>query len=162
MSLPKARVWPATDEAMQSRELVSTLAVPMKPFDQLVGGVIVLGQQLAGDIEGDGIRARAARSCRRGPARRVERRSQRHAPPRRSRDAAAGLPGDSVSPSAAPFEHSPPEIGRDASGSPAIAAPPRAVRRRRDDAAADAAVGAGGADGVRMCCAPSVTRRALK
>ena len=36
MSLPKARLWPATDEAMQSRELVSMLAVPMKPLISLL------------------------------------------------------------------------------------------------------------------------------
>jgi hypothetical protein len=36
VSLPKTRLWPATDEAMQSRELVSMLAVPMKPLISLL------------------------------------------------------------------------------------------------------------------------------
>ena len=36
VSVPKARRWPATDEAMQRRELVSTLAEPMKPFISLL------------------------------------------------------------------------------------------------------------------------------
>jgi hypothetical protein len=36
MSSPKARRWPATDEAMHSRELVSMLAEPMKPFISLL------------------------------------------------------------------------------------------------------------------------------
>ncbi len=33
---PKARLCPATDEAMQSRELVSILPEPMKPFISLL------------------------------------------------------------------------------------------------------------------------------
>ena len=36
VSEPKARRWPATDDAMHSRELVSTLAEPMKPFISLL------------------------------------------------------------------------------------------------------------------------------
>ena len=36
VSSPKARRWPATDEAMQSRELVSMLPVPMKPLISLL------------------------------------------------------------------------------------------------------------------------------
>ncbi len=36
VSAPKARLWPATDDAMQSRELVSMLAEPMKPFISLL------------------------------------------------------------------------------------------------------------------------------
>ena len=36
VSLPKARLWPATEEAMQSRELVSMLAVPRKPLISLL------------------------------------------------------------------------------------------------------------------------------
>jgi hypothetical protein len=36
VSAPKARRWPATEEAMHSRELVSTLAEPMKPFISLL------------------------------------------------------------------------------------------------------------------------------
>ena len=36
ISSPKARLWPATEEAMQSRELVSILALPMKPFISLL------------------------------------------------------------------------------------------------------------------------------
>ena len=36
VSAPKARRWPATAEAMQSRELVSILAEPMKPFISLL------------------------------------------------------------------------------------------------------------------------------
>ncbi len=33
---PKARRWPATEEDMQSRELVSIFAEPMKPFINLL------------------------------------------------------------------------------------------------------------------------------
>ena len=36
VSAPKARRWPATDEAMHRRELVSMLAEPMKPFISLL------------------------------------------------------------------------------------------------------------------------------
>jgi len=36
VSAPKARRWPATDDAMHSRELVSTLLEPMKPFISLL------------------------------------------------------------------------------------------------------------------------------
>ena len=36
VSAPKARRWPATDDAMQSRELVSTLAEPRNPFISLL------------------------------------------------------------------------------------------------------------------------------
>ena len=36
VSVPKARRWPATDEAMHRRELVSTLAEPRKPFISLL------------------------------------------------------------------------------------------------------------------------------
>jgi len=36
MSSPNARTWPATEEAMHSRELVSIFAVPMKPFINLL------------------------------------------------------------------------------------------------------------------------------
>ena len=36
VSEPKARRWPATDDAMHSRELVSILAEPMKPFISLL------------------------------------------------------------------------------------------------------------------------------
>jgi len=35
VSVPKARRRPATEEAMQRRELVSMLAEPMKPFISL-------------------------------------------------------------------------------------------------------------------------------
>src|ERR1700722_7993208 len=35
-SAPKALRWPATEEAMQRRELVSMLADPMKPFISLL------------------------------------------------------------------------------------------------------------------------------
>jgi hypothetical protein len=36
VSAPKARLWPATEEAMHSRELVSTFPEPMKPFISLL------------------------------------------------------------------------------------------------------------------------------
>jgi len=36
VSAPNARRWPATEEAMHSRELVSTLALPMNPFISLL------------------------------------------------------------------------------------------------------------------------------
>ncbi len=36
VSAPKARRWPATDDDMHNRELVSTLALPMKPFISLL------------------------------------------------------------------------------------------------------------------------------
>ncbi len=42
---------------MHSRELVSMLAGADETLHQLVGNVIVLGEELAGDVEGDGIRA---------------------------------------------------------------------------------------------------------
>ncbi len=37
VSEPNARLWPTTDDAMQRRELVSTLAEPIKPFISLLG-----------------------------------------------------------------------------------------------------------------------------
>ena len=46
---------------MQSRELVSMLADADEALHQLVGDVIVLGQELAGDIEGDRVRPVLAR-----------------------------------------------------------------------------------------------------
>ena len=57
MSAPKARLWPATAEDMHSRELVSMLAAADEALHQLVGDVVVLGQQLAGHVEGHGIGA---------------------------------------------------------------------------------------------------------
>ncbi len=42
---------------MHSREFVSTLFVPTRPFASLLNDVVVLGQQLARDVERDGVRA---------------------------------------------------------------------------------------------------------
>jgi hypothetical protein len=36
MSSPSARIWPATDEAMQRREFVSMLPLPIKPVISLL------------------------------------------------------------------------------------------------------------------------------
>jgi hypothetical protein len=66
--VPKARRWPATLEAMHSRELVSILAAADEAFHQLVGDVVILGQQLPRDVKrhrirpvlGDGAAKRAA------------------------------------------------------------------------------------------------------
>ena len=97
---------------------------------QLVGDVVVLGQQLAGDVEARPRPARARRSCaetcrRRGRAPRPSSRCRR-----RSRGAAAGPRAPSVSPSAAPFEHSRPRLAG-CSGSPRDASPSAGDGRRR-------------------------------
>ena len=65
--------------------------------------------------------------------------SQVAAPRRRCSGSAVGLRATEVSPSAAPLEHSRPKLAG-CSGSPAIALPSAAAS---DDAAADAAIGAG-------------------
>ena len=109
MSLPKARLWPATDEAMQSRELVSMLAVPKKPLHELVGGVIVLGQQLAGDVEGDGVRSVPGDDLAKALGHRIERARPTTRDGRRSRDGAAGLRATASRPAPRPWSRA----GRD-------------------------------------------------
>ena len=93
---------------------------------QLVGDVIVLGQQLAGDVEGDRVRAvlgdRLARtSRRRGRAPRPSRRARRRSP-----DGAAGPSRSIVSASAAPLEHRRPKLAG-WSGSPRTVTSPSAA-----------------------------------
>ena len=138
---------------MHSRELVSTLARAEKSLHQLVGDVIVLGQQLAGEIERDRTPARRAR--------RVQEAYARHGRARRSMPRARMVPllaadhgmkhavsSPSVSPSAEPFEHSRPKL----------AGMIRVARDRRaaaaiglgQHAAADAAIRTGGAHSRRV------------
>ena len=103
VSLPKARLWPATEEAMQSCELVSILAKADEALDQLVGSVIVLGQQLARDVEGDGVRSVAGDDVADPLSHRIERAANDARRPSIS-DAAAGPSSDRVWPNAAPLE----------------------------------------------------------
>ena len=104
---------------------------------QLVGDVIVLGQQLAGEIERDRVRPVALDDAReavgdRGRAPRPSR-CARAAVGARSIGCSSRPSRPSVSPSAEPFEHSRPKFAG-CSGSPAIdgaAAPVRRGRARR-------------------------------
>ena len=152
VSAPKARRWPATEEAMHSRELVSTLARAEKAFHQLVGDVIVLGQQLPGQIERDRVRAVAVDDGAKAGRDLVERRI-----PGDARKRTIVLPQHRVQ--QAPIERQrlakrrtlgaqPSEIGR----MERIARDRRAAIavRHRQHAAADAAIRAGGAHGLRM------------
>ncbi len=100
---------------------------------QLVGDVVILGQQLPGDVERDRVRSVLRDRCRAKPPRDdVERLVPARAPAARSRDAASRPSRSSVSPSAAPFEHSRPRLAG-CCGSPRrrLARPPQRV----DDAA---------------------------
>ncbi len=116
---------------MQSRELVSILAVPTKPFGELVDDVVILGQQLARDVEGDRVRP----VLRDGAGKAARRPRQRRVP---SRARAVRSSGAAAGPSARPFRpvpcpwstggrDSPDEQGRRR----CAARPPRAWRSRR-------------------------------
>ena len=89
---------------------------------QLVGDVIVLGQQLAREVEGDRLAGRAPRPCARCRGDVVDRLVPADAPPPIS-GCSSRVSRPSVSPSAEPFEHSRPKLAG-WSGSPAMAAPP--------------------------------------
>ena len=93
-------------------------------FRQLVGDVVVLGQQLPREVEGDRARARAllaplAGAWRPGRARA----SQSACAPSTDAGCSSRVSSPSVSPSAEPLEHSRPKLAG-CSGSPAMAAPP--------------------------------------
>ena len=125
---------------------------------QLVGDVVVLGQQLARDIEGHRIRAvlgdRLRKTAARpGPARRPSRRS---APSMRGASSRPSSPRSRPAPRpwSRAARSSPGGPGRPRSPSPPV---PSGVGQ---DAAADAAIGAGGADGWRSCRRPAAARQA--
>ncbi len=120
---------------------------------QLVGDVIVLGEQLPGEIERDRARAVAiddrAQSARNLVERACPNRRAASEPSAcRSIGCSRRRSSDSVSPSAEPFEHSRPKFAGCA-GSPEIARAAFAVRCRKHPAA-DAAIRARGAHGGRM------------
>ena len=86
-----------------------------EPLHQLVGDVIILGQQLAGQIERDRARAVAGDDMRKAMRDMVERIGPRHplqSPPLLQRiiGCSRRSPRPSVSPSAEPFEHSRPKL----------------------------------------------------
>ena len=60
---PASALYADTALDMHSRELVSMLLVPIRPLRELVEDVVVLGQQLAGDVEAQRCPGRA-RGCR--------------------------------------------------------------------------------------------------
>ncbi len=80
-------------------------------FDQLVGGVIVLGQQLAGDIEGDGIGPVFVSIVFRKPSATVSSATSHETRWPSISGCSRRSSSDSVSPSAAPFGAQPPMIG---------------------------------------------------
>jgi hypothetical protein len=140
VSAPKARRWPATDGRHAQPRIGVDIGAADEALHQLVGDVIVLGQQLPGEIERDRVRARARDDALKPSADASSALSQSDAnvrllPQHRMQQTAVE---PSVSPSAEPFGAEPPKFAG-CSGSPAIT---RAARRPvAQHAAADAAIG---------------------
>ena len=126
---------------MHRRELVSMLAAADVALHELVGDVVVLGQQLAGHVERHRVRAvlaDAVAECR-GDRRRCASSQLTRSP--RTCGCSRRSSRPTVSPSAVPFTHSLPRLAGCAGSPRTLTSPPSCAAR--EHAAAHAAVGTG-------------------